>query len=259
MINTIKRALGFKVLPKLCHKMDPEDSRDWHVDSLLLKVGSPSEVPTSGSVYAPQLRIKDQGDTGSCLGQSVANATRAAYLALGDTCPDLSALFIYYCSRALVTPATIVDNGAYLRDGIKTLQQFGECSETVWQFQESKVNTPPSWSAYRNAVSRRGIRGYYSIPNGDVKRIKRALAAKVPVVAGWMVDDSFMDGSKTDIQGPCTGRNLGGHAMMVESFEGDTFTMVNSWGTDWRRGGRFLANADFIATCNSAWAIDVRK
>jgi len=258
MINTLKRALGLKVFPKLGHKMDPEDSRDWHVDKLLARVGAPAMVPLKGSVYSPELKIKDQGGTGSCEGQSVANATRAAYLALGLPCPDLSALFVYYCSRALQTPNKIVDDGAYIRDGIKTLQQFGECTELSWKFVESRVNTAPSWSAYRDAISRRGIRGYYAIPNGDVNRIKQAIAAKIPVVAGWQIDNAFLNETDTGVQGPCRGPSIGGHAMMLERFEGDTFMIVNSWGTSWRVDGRFRASADFVAQCNSAWAIDVR-
>ena len=257
VIREIKRSLGLKVGPKLALKQDKPDSRDWHIDTLLAKVGAPAAVPAAGSVFSQFTIIKDQGGTGSCEGQSVSNATRAAYLALGQMCPDLSALFIYYGSRS-IAGGPIIDEGAYIRDGIKTLQQVGECTETVWPFIEGRVNSSPSWAAYRDATKRRGIRGYYAIPNGDVNRVKQALAAKIPVVGGWTLDNGFMNFYFKGVQEACTGPSVGNHAMFVESFQGDTFTLVNSWGYNYRESGRFRASSGFMASGWSYWGIDVR-
>jgi C1A family cysteine protease len=49
-----------------------------------------------------------------------------------------SRLFIYYNER-LVDNDIAVDGGAYLRDGIKTLNQLGVCTETDWPY----VSTAP--------------------------------------------------------------------------------------------------------------------
>jgi hypothetical protein len=238
------------------HRVDILDPRDFHVDELLLKVGAAAAVPTYGSADSKVLVVKDQLDTSSCEGQALANGLRAAYLAKGIDCPDLSALFVYYGSRANLSPV-ITDDGAYIREGIKVLQKIGECPDINWPFIRSRVNKAPSWTAFQKAIPRRGVRGYYAIPNGDVDRIKRTLAMKIPVTAGWLVDEAFMDDTFKGIQGPCTGKAVGGHAMTIVSFEKDTFKVLNSWGTGYREGGRFRASADFIATCNSTWALDV--
>lgn len=238
------------------HREDKPDARDFHIDDLLLKVGAAAAVPTTGSADSKILMVKDQLDTSSCEGQSLANGLRAAYLARGIDCPDLSALFVYYGSRANLSPV-LTDDGAYIREGIKVLQKVGECPELAWPFIKARVNKAPSWSAFQQAIPRRGVRGYYAIPNGDVDRIKRTLNAKIPVSAGWMIDEAFMDENFRGIQGVCKGPPVGGHAMTIMSFEGNTFTVLNSWGTGYREGGRFRASADFIATCNSAWALDV--
>jgi hypothetical protein len=222
-----------------------------------MKVGAAAAVPTSGSVYSPLLKIKDQGGTSSCEGQSISNALRAAYLALGMDCPDLSASFIYYGS-ILKSGGPVIDDGATFRDGIKALVDIGECDEASWPFLEKKVIAPPGWKAYQNAVRRRGIRGYYSIPAGDVDRVKRTLAAKIPVVGGWELDDAFMNENFTGIQGPCKGKIIGMHAMMIESFTGNIFTDLNSWGTGYREKGRYRSNADFVAAAVNLWAMDVR-
>lgn len=257
VFRPILKALGFAQPSGLGFKADRVDPRDFPVDELLMRVGA-AVVPVEGNADSPELVVKDQTYTNSCAGQSIANAVRASYLALGQDCPDLSALFSYYGSRA-ENSKVISDDGAYLRDGIKVLQKLGECPESAWPFVEGRVNRPPSWSAYRAAVPRRGVRGYYKIPDGDVDRIKRTLAAKIPVVAGWSIDAAFAENtSPGTIQGRCRGKSIGGHAMVILSFYKNKFRCLNSWGKGFRDGGRFDADEEFIAQAISPWAIDVR-
>ena len=257
LLDSLWNAMGYPLRRGMGHKGPRPSDKDAPIAELFLKLGAPAAVPTSGSTYSPLLLVKDQGQTESCVGQSVSNAVRAAYLALGQQCPDLSALFVYYGTRAIRTPR-VSDDGGYLRDAESSLQVTGECDEVHWAFSEGRVNTPPAWSAYQNAIARRGKRRYYIINPGDVDSVKRALAAKVPVVGGWQVDDAFMDATIKGTQGPCKGKIVGGHAMMIESFDKDLFTNLNSWGKSYRLGGRYAASSDFIATANTLVAIDVR-
>jgi len=243
-------------------KPDKPDTRDYHVDGLLLSLNKLSvEIePLAGSVYDPRIQVKDQKSSGSCTGQSAANGLREAYLAQGLDCPDLSALFAYYGGRELEGTANS-DDGAFLRDIIKTFQQVGECPESAWPFNEKKVLVAPSWSAYRAAIARRGTRKYYRIPTkvaSTVPNVKKLLAAKIPVIGGWAVDQSIMDENRVEPQDVCSGPSLGGHAMLIEGFNLDTFDMLNSWGKSYRQGGRFKATRKFIQSATDLWAVDVR-
>jgi hypothetical protein len=260
IIQSISSFFSGKPVRKFALKIDKPDSRDFHVDALLCTLTVAAE-PTSGSVYDSRIVVKDQGSTGSCAGQSGANGLRAAYLAQGIDCPDLSAFFAYYGARDLEGTAN-QDEGAYLRDIVKTFQQMGECPESAWPFKESKVLTAPTWSAFRAAIPRRGLRGYYRIPTGmpsTVPTVKKLLAAKIPVFGGWQVNKSIMDAAKLTPQEACKPPYVGGHAMLIESFDGDIFTNLNSWGKSYRKGGRFLATRGFINSANDLWALDVRQ
>ena len=245
---------------KFLLKPDKPDDRDFHVDELLLKLGAPAVDPTSGSCFDKRILVKDQKSTGSCAGQSAANGLREAYLAQGIDCPDLSALFAYYGGRGQEGPVT-GDDGATLRDIIKAFQQVGECPESAWPFDEKKVNTAPSWSAYRAAIARRGTRKYYRIPLGlstTKSKIKQVLAAKIPIVGGWQVSDEIQDENKTSPQEACKPPYEGGHAMLIEGFNLELVDVLNSWGTGYRLGGRFKATWGFTLAANDLWALDVR-
>jgi hypothetical protein len=248
----------------LGYREDPLDSRDRQVGELLEKLGvAAAEPPKTASVFHTQIRIKDQGSTQSCVGQSVSQAVQIAYLMDSVACRELSALFAYYNARAEESPCpeldTIKDVGAYIRLAIKGLQKLGEAEEWAWPFKEGKVNKRPSWTSYRNASSRRGVRGYYRISTGDVvNQVKLAISQRRPVVGGWRIDEAFCKPEGVGIVKAITRDFVGGHAMLVESYSADgSFTLVNSWGADWREGGRVRVSAEFIESVNDMWAIDV--
>ena len=105
---------------------------------------------------------------------------------------------------------------------------------------------------------RRGLRGYYRIPTGDVDRVRHAIAAGFPVVGGWLVDRVFLDWSGAGIIGPQDADAIvGGHAMAIVAYAGDEFRLANSWGVRWGAGGFALARASFIAAARDVWALDV--
>ncbi len=68
------------------------------------------------------------------------------------------------------------DQGTYLRTCAQGLVRFGRAPDRLWPFDVARVNTRPSWKAYRAAFELRGPRGYYRIANGDLAVVRIALA-----------------------------------------------------------------------------------
>ncbi len=247
------RILSGRARPRFGYRPDPTDNRDRMLASLELA----SDVPLSATVVKRPFTIKSQGSTGSCVGQSVAQAVQLAFAHDDAMVQDLSALFVYYNSRKESGDDTITDNGTYLRTAIKSVQKFGVCPELVWPFSSSKVNRMPTWNAYRTAHDRRGVRGYYRIESGNLLDVKRAIASGRPVVAGWQVDAAFKAHRGSTVVGAQHEPFVGGHAMVVVGYTASYWDIVNSWGTGWGDNGLAIVNDSFMRQARDLWAVDV--
>src|SRR5690606_8897232 len=71
-------------------------------------------------------KVIDQGSIGSCVGCAVRSAFAFVARRQGQKF-EPSPLFLYYNAR-LLDDAQDWDAGAYIRDGIKAVNQFGACS-----------------------------------------------------------------------------------------------------------------------------------
>ena len=244
---------GRSRVPRFGYRPDPTDDRDRMLASLELV----SDVPLSATVVKRPFTIKNQNGTGSCVGQSVAQAVQFAFARDDAMVQDLSALFVYYNSRKESGDDTVTDNGTYLRTAIKSVQKFGVCPELVWPFSSSKVNRMPTWNAYRTAHDRRGVRGYYRIEPGNLLDVKRAIASGRPVVAGWQVDAAFKAHRGGTVIGAQQEPFVGGHAMVVIGYTAANWDIVNSWGTGWGDHGLAIVNDSFMRQARDLWAVDV--
>jgi hypothetical protein len=200
------------------------DARDRRFAELDL----PERVPLEATLLTKPVAIADQNGTGSCVGQAVAQGVRMAYrVGNSEPCPTLSALFVYFNARKL-GGEKLVDDGTTLRNGIKAVQKFGICPETEWPFAKAAVNRMPDWAAFRYAHDRRGVRGYYRIDDGDLLAVKRAIANRRPVVAGWQVSPSFVAHRGATVVGGQQTPFVGGHAMVVAGYTVSSWRIVNS-------------------------------
>jgi len=236
---------------------DPFDSRDRLFEE---SVALPSALPVSADLDQGQAP-KNQDGTGSCCGQGAANAVWLAYQYLGIKAPELSALFPYYNSRLYHQGSKVKDTGTSVRYTLKGVKRFGLPPETAHPMVPSRVNTKPSWNAYRLSYDYHGVRGYYRIAKGDVASWRKALALGFPIVAWWKLDRPFKSRKGPDVIGPCDWRNdfAGNHCMCCPTYyPGGDFGILNSWGA-WRRNGRQRVTEAFIAEANDAWAMDVQR
>jgi C1A family cysteine protease len=216
--------------------------RDWGFDVLGLSSSAlPSEVDLSKLAL-----VLDQGATESCVAQSWEQAIRIGLQSHHkiQNPPLGSRLFGYSNARAL-HDAERTDRGTYLRSYAYALAKGGNCPESEWPFDPSKVNTPPPPRAFRAAWGRRGIKGYYKIFEQREERseaVRSALANGYAVVFGTMIDRAFTEDAGPEVIGIPQGNLIGGHAMCIVGYKtipnyGTLFLVVNSWGFGWRRSG----------------------
>lgn len=253
------------------YKPDPVDKRDWVFKAPAFKTTFKAGTSVDLRPYAG--RIVDQGNIGSCVGNSSCNCLEMIASIKGGFV-ELSRLFMYYIIREPYgTPVT--DSGAYPRDAFKYANRIGVCDAEVYPYIESKVNDVPPQEAYDNASDNRTL-AYYRILSmqddgntGMVNDIKFALDNNMPVLFGvWLGSQFFGISGPLDQQvyppvNTTDNTFQGGHAMNICGYVDDInkpgggyFIVENSWGTTWGDGGFCalsydVANADFtdIWTC----------
>ena len=202
--------------------------------------------------------VFDQGKIGSCTGNALAGALE--FLELSELKAGgsevftkgkflhFSRLFIYFNERDLEgTPDQ--DSGAQLRDGIKTLNHFGACRESLWKYSPSLVFSKPSAQAYADAKGH-AITSYLRLQT--LAEMKQCLADGFPFVFGFTVYESFEtpDVARTGVMPlPAAGeRVLGGHAVMAVGYDDSSKRLIvrNSWGPKWGESGYFTMPYAYI-------------
>lgn len=248
---------------------DAPDPRD-HVFALHAAASDP--VPAFASVDQPHIAAKSQGTTSSCVGNAEAAGLRLAYLARGIDCPELSALAVYRGARNI--DGSSDDRGTYLRSGMRAIMDLGCPPERAFPFSELAVNDQLPFSALSAGYDRHGLRSYHRIETGDLDSIARALAAGLPVCAGFQVSEAFCSSNGRQIVGKQTAPIAGGHALCIVAVgsrdklivefgdaippttEPRLWRVLNSWGQFGYRG-RFYASDAFIASATDIWAMDI--
>ena len=204
--------------------------------------------------------VYDQGQLGSCTANSLAGAYE--FDLKKEQKPDYvpSRLFIYYDERVLNNTVNS-DSGAYIRDGIKTMNNQGVCPETDWPYDISKFTVKPSAICYAEAKKCQ-IKTYQRLINSLIQ-LKGCVAEGFPFVFGFTVYESFMtpEVAKTGIMPmPKPGeKTVGGHAVMAVGYDDskNAFIIRNSWNTTWGIQGYFYMPYAYITSnlCNDFWTI----
>ena len=239
-------------LPKLHWKREPVDTRD-HVYAPKAIV-----MPKTMDLRNYCSPVEDQGQLGSCTGNAVAGLVEYLDRKSGKNL-DVSRLFIYYEERVLEGSISY-DAGAYIRDGIKVVNQKGAPLESIWPYTVNKFKTKPNAAAYADALKRRA--GTYE-KCANFAAVKNALARSFPVVIGFDVYDSFYNITSNGIMpypNVNTEQLLGGHAVALVGYNDNTnrFIARNSWGTGWGDRGYFYMPYQVIQNTNMSndfWTI----
>lgn len=230
-----------KALRNYGYVVDSLDARDHHfVAAPHIAAAELPMVVDTRTLCGP---IHDQGDLGSCTGNAIAGMIE--YERNKERKPSFNAsrLFIYYNERAMEGSIKL-DNGAQIRDGIKSVAKLGVCRETTWPYDIQKFANKPKPAAFAEALKYKAL-AYNRVLSHE--QILQALAGGSQVVFGFSVYDSFESANvaKTGIM-PMPNlqkeRLLGGHSVRIVGYDqrSGMWIVANSWGLKWGMAGYFF-------------------
>ena len=261
-----------KAVKKLNFKMgwlpDLPDARDF-LYSAPLKVMQ--KLPAKVDLRGKCPPVYNQGALGSCTANALGAAFQVSQKLQGKTTWMPSRLFLYYNERIAIN-TTASDSGAFLRDGIKSLNKAGICKEKEWTYDDdpapgAKFSVKPPKVCYTNAVQNL-ILSYQRLSN-NINTLKGCLAEGFPFVFGFTVYESFMS-QKVKNNGIMpmpnfnTEKVVGGHAIMAVGFDDAKQALLirNSWGNTWGISGYFWMPYAYVSNNNLAddfWTIRTVK
>ncbi len=198
--------------------------------------------------------VYDQGHLGSCTANSIAAAFE--FDEMKQNLPQVfvpSRLFIYYNERVIESDVTC-DNGAQIRDGMKSIGTQGVCPEDMWPYDITKFTDQPPANCYQAALQNKAI--VYQRVVRDLNQMKGCLASGYPFVFGFTVYESFESQSVAQsghAPMPAPGEKvLGGHAVLAVGYDDDQewFIVRNSWGTAWGMQGYFTLPYNYLLQRN---------
>jgi C1A family cysteine protease len=212
---------------------------------------------------------RDQLRIGSCTGFGIAFilsflVQNKQYQAPPKIKMPFSPLFIYWNERA--SEGTInEDSGAFIRDGVKSVADFGCCSDNAWPYIQHIFKRKPSRQAYQEALDYQSIE-YWRLDNTNKQELVNCLLEGYPIVHGFTVYSDFDTDrvAATGIVNLPTANEyiLGGHCTVIIGYDVDldVFYCANSWGEDWGMVGIYTIPAAYLCDPNLAddfWTIRV--
>lgn len=207
----------------------------------------------------PQIPIYNQGQTGSCVGQTGARVHHYEQFILGSLNPfKPSAMFLYDIARMARggDAALQRDDGCQIRDMLWKSVIEGVCPESLWPFDPYMVRRKPTLDCYEAADKHKTLL-YQSVNNTKVYDLLSALALG-PLAGGISIFTSFMDAKNGDIPEP-SGALEGGHAMTWTGYSIKQWKAFfdNSWGR-WGNNGSGQISLDQLLSRDIAsdfWAL----
>lgn len=197
--------------------------------------------------------VYDQGQLGSCTANAIGGAFQFELIKQKAEVFMPSRLFIYYNER-VIEHSVNNDNGAMIRDGIKSVNKQGVCPENIWPYNINKFASKPSPACYREALNYQ-VLSYHRVIR-SLSQMKGCLASGYPFVFGFTVYESF-EGDKVAKTGILnmpgkTEKTVGGHAVMAAGYDDSKkrFIVRNSWGTSWGLKGYFTIPYDYLLNEN---------
>ena len=228
-MNKMKRKLGWK--------RDLPDQRD-HIYSAR-HYGS-QLLPLSIDLRPGCPPVYDQLALGSCTANALAGELEFDAIKQKELPVTPSRLFIYYNERA--REGTVAyDAGASLRNGIKSINQQGACTEILWPYDSAQLAVQPPATCYEDAALHKALT--YQRLAQSLAQMKTCMAEGYPILFGFSVYTSFESNqvAQTGIV-PMPAHNevlQGGHAVLCVGYREDEqmFIVRNSWGSSWGQQG----------------------
>jgi Papain family cysteine protease len=239
-----------------------------------LDLGPLSDAPPPPAVDLtedqPWWTIRDQGETGSCVGWALADSIMRWHLTVreGRLAPEeeLSPRFLWMASKEYQAhrlaadqpdlplaergwrPSTFLDEATTTaKDALEVARRFGAATEPMLPFM-GLLNQDPEDSFYAH-TDRFRLAGYYRVgvadPNTARVRYRQWLAQQGPILVVVRIDQGFFDGD-AELDGYRPRRASGLHACALVGYDGDRFRIRNTWGTKWGDGGYAWASMPWL-------------
>lgn len=219
----------------------PEDPRDWKFSAPRRLLAS---LPAAIDLSANMPENFDQGNLGSC-GPATARAG-IQYERKAEDFASLtpSVLFMYFNARRLM--GTIgYDSGVDNRSLVKSLAQYGYCSEASYPYIPNRFTQTPPASCYTEALPNK-IVSYAAVPQ-TLDDMRACLASGYPFIFGFRVYASMLTNevARTGIIPMPRSSDVlkGGHDVLVIGYDDakQSFKFRNHWrngdGSWWGQGG----------------------
>ena len=96
------------------------------------------------------LNVYNQGELRSCTANAIAGAYKIMTLLKNKSELSISRLFVYYNERIIIGKV-YEDSGAFIKDGMLSMQTQGACLEEYWPYNERQFSTIPPQICYNEA------------------------------------------------------------------------------------------------------------
>lgn len=180
----------------------------------------------------------DQGTQGSCVGWAVGYGLKSYQEAIERrTKPSASTTYspsyIYNQIRA-----GSCAGGSSIQDALGLVRRQGIASMQDFPYDARNCSAMPSDEVRRRARPQ-AIADWRRVDINDRVEVKSQLNAGFPVVIGMDIDQGFESLGHGQIYTGPSGKDLGGHAMVVVGYDDNkgAYKVLNSWGTTWGTGG----------------------
>lgn len=202
----------------------------------------------------------NQGQQGSCVAWASAYAARTIVEAqrTGKNPNDIAFSPAFMYNQISIDRRTC--QGSYIKYAMDNMMEVGAVPFNDFGYSDQDCATQPNASLKDKAKAYK-ILGFQRLTEEnrgkayEMLAIKQNLSKGSPVIIGMMVGGSFMsDMMGKEFWNPTSNdyyqRGFGGHAMCVvaydDFYEGGAFLLMNSWGTEWGKGGfAWIRYSDF--------------
>lgn len=222
--------------------------RDWSVAQARgarRLVARASQIPSSFDLREPWWRIREQGQTGSCVGFAVGDGVlRWHYVKAGLIRENdlVSARFFWMASKETDDdddrPTTFIERaGTRIKAALDVARKYGAVTEALVPFSGRLYGGDPD--TFWATAAKLKIEAYYNLGN-DAARWQRWLYERGPIGVRLDVDDTWYAARENggNLDAYDKRRKKGGHAVAIVGYTPDRFVVRNSWGTtSWGDGG----------------------
>jgi C1A family cysteine protease len=200
--------------------------------------------------------IYDQGQTSSCVAQAAARCIEISLAQMGVRgTPSRRAIYAMGRIRGGEHAFQLHDEGTIPSSAVAAMSDWGVCKEDKWPWAEADVNQPLPWDIIEKSAAYL-VTGWEKIDRRP-EAVKKVISSGYPVMFGMPVDEAY-ENYVSGIYPGLTGKELGGHMQTVLAYEGDIFTVCNSWGQSWGEQGfsRMPASWLFGGKCGDFYALE---